>query len=936
MISLFDSHYQYVVAEATIGLPLRPHLSSEERDDKQLLLCGTGTPREIGVCEYVLRGEGSSDAEDTDSDGSNQLPLVRALDLCTDPRFCGKQVCVPESPARFYAAVPIRSPRGINIGVFCVMDAVPNKSWDYRKTQQMRNISQNIMGYLETRSSMENHKRSVRMTRGLGSFMEGQSTVSGWRFGPSEAVFEDRLSHEGLLNVHQQTLQRSAEDALDQMPLSQSMDIPPHQLTSLSSIHNMDSGPIHDSDVRSPVPIGPVDAPKSSSDTVRDIFSRVSNIIRESIEVEGCLFLDAQVRSFGGLKSPNRTDTNDYFPTSSSQASSDDSSLGDEPLTFCETLGFSTSAISSIDGAEPPNLHTTLPEIFLRKLLRRYPKGRIFNFDHKGELQSSESSEEDPLRRTPGHENPVSHGPDAPPRPSKRWSRHREGQTIITAFPGARSVAFVPVWDSKRERWFAGGFAYTYTPTRVFTVQGELSYLRAFGMVAMTQTFALETSQANKAKSDVLGSISHELRSPLHGVVLAAELLRDTDLSVFQGNIVHTIETCGRTLTDTVDHLLDFAKINNFIRTTRSRGHPGELNRGYRFGRRGSVEAGIKSLYSDVELGALAEEVMESVFAGYNFQHAALGRSRGQSFKVGHLKASANRHSDLMYAMEDLAPMASGEAVFSLGNVSLQLDLDPNPSWNFHTQAGAVRRILMNLFGNALKYTQKGWIRLRMRQGPRPGKRNPNERLVTIDVIDTGIGMSEDFMRHHMFTPFEKENQLSAGTGLGLPLVKRIVTQLEGTISVHSKLGHGTTASVTLPMLQNSQPPPGFGATPSFSTDEQDFRPLVSELKGLRIRLVGLDGDQSWTALGKNFGTPFSVCRDWLHLEVIADASDPCTTKAPDLMLAAEDAMDELGPLSPRSPPTVVICSNAILAHHRALKADIGDENAIIEYISQP
>lgn len=76
--------------------------------------------------------------------------------------------------------------------------------------------------------------------------------------------------------------------------------------------------------------------------------------------------------------------------------------------------------------------------------------------------------------------------------------------------------------------------------------------------------YNIDTSQTNQARSDALGSLSHELRSPLHGVILATELLNDTDLTVFQGNATHTIETCCRTLLDTLDHLLDYAKINSF------------------------------------------------------------------------------------------------------------------------------------------------------------------------------------------------------------------------------------------------------------------------------------------------------------------------------------------------------------------------------------
>lgn len=90
-----------------------------------------------------------------------------------------------------------------------------------------------------------------------------------------------------------------------------------------------------------------------------------------------------------------------------------------------------------------------------------------------------------------------------------------EGNQLLQVFPAARSVAFVPLWDSRKERWCGGGFIYTLTNSRVFTTEGEVSYLRAFGMLAMAETLRCETLLSEKAKTDALSSLSHEIRSPL-------------------------------------------------------------------------------------------------------------------------------------------------------------------------------------------------------------------------------------------------------------------------------------------------------------------------------------------------------------------------------------------------------------------------------------
>lgn len=76
----------------------------------------------------------------------------------------------------------------------------------------------------------------------------------------------------------------------------------------------------------------------------------------------------------------------------------------------------------------------------------------------------------------------------------------------------------------------------------------ELSYLKAFGSAAMAEVARVEVLRESKAKEDVLGSLSHEIRSPLHGVILGVELLNDSVMTAFQNEVLHTVETCGRTL----------------------------------------------------------------------------------------------------------------------------------------------------------------------------------------------------------------------------------------------------------------------------------------------------------------------------------------------------------------------------------------------------
>ena len=110
-----------------------------------------------------------------------------------------------------------------------------------------------------------------------------------------------------------------------------------------------------------------------------------------------------------------------------------------------------------------------------------------------------------------------------------------------------------------------------------------------------------------------------------------------------------------------------------------------------------------------------------------------------------------------------------------------------------------VQEIFVNLVGNAIKYTPKGGtVTIRSQELP-----STKEGFVTIktEVIDTGIGMSKEFLPS-LFVAFERERNTTtgkiAGTGLGMPIVKKYVDMMGGTIEVESELGKGSKFIVTL------------------------------------------------------------------------------------------------------------------------------------------
>jgi two-component system NtrC family sensor kinase len=81
---------------------------------------------------------------------------------------------------------------------------------------------------------------------------------------------------------------------------------------------------------------------------------------------------------------------------------------------------------------------------------------------------------------------------------------------------------------------------------------------------------------------------------------------------------------------------------------------------------------------------------------------------------------------------------------------------------------------------------------------------NPNESIIKLEIIDNGLGISPEDMKH-IFEPFFSSKQKASGIGLGLPIVHGIVQSHKGTINVESETGKGTIISINLPLVKNKE-----------------------------------------------------------------------------------------------------------------------------------
>lgn len=827
MISVIDSSNQYFIAESTKTLDLKDPTRHAPGDD---LWMGCSTVTKAGrLCERTIA---------TNPTAEGDYPSFVVNDLSKDPVFCQLPFVSGPPFLKFYAGVPLITKRGIPIGsLFIVDDGVWPNGLDRETINFMGTMATTIMAHMEMSREVEEHRRGMKMSRGLASFVEGRSQLvedeadeddegskvvgqfdsdtydseSGRRtrkgsFGTSRHSNKGSVSS---LEVKERKTEYSAalmktEQAIQVL---QDSHIPQDTRPSLEQKSNPASFEGTSVELSSPQVAHlshddiPVDV--EVDNPMRTLFSRASNLIREAFEVDGgAVFYDAQ-RGFGDLqaKQSNRklaqeesqdsaaNDTDGSLPPtklmdSPNLGAGSSSRSANESKKQVEMLGFSTAQASSLHGEDYPGAHSFVPfdEKSLHTLLARYPRGKLWTFDSDGSVSSS--SEEELLRKL--KKDPAKQAKKLLMGRKRNERAKSDARFLLRHFPGVRQLLFVPLWDAGRSRWLSACCVWTTEPTRILSKQSELAFLSAFGNSVMAECSRIDTEIADQKKGDFIGSISHELRSPLHGILASAEFLGEETLSGFERGLVETIDSCGRTLLDTINHVLDFSKISNFEknwRKTKRSARPIPKS-----GAGGVPDLPMINLFAEVDISIVCEEVIESVFAGHVFQNITA--------------SSFDMVPDARGKMADSRSFLANSTVNTdqANDVVVILDCDIQ-NYHFTTQPGAFRRVIMNLLGNALKYTSHGYVKVTLEAKeiedlPSSGTTDSVPRsLVTISVLDTGKGISGDFLRTKLFTPFAQENSLSSGTGLGLSIVRSIVNLLEGEITIDSEVGRGTRKS---------------------------------------------------------------------------------------------------------------------------------------------
>ena len=216
------------------------------------------------------------------------------------------------------------------------------------------------------------------------------------------------------------------------------------------------------------------------------------------------------------------------------------------------------------------------------------------------------------------------------------------------------------------------------------------------------------------------------------------------------------------------------------------------------------------------------------------------------------VKEASNLLLELVNDVLDMSKLESGEIVleevpFNLSSISEevlvvieQMAAEQNIKivWekkeithrDFIGSPGYVKRVMMNILSNAVKYNREnGHVYISCMEIP---SEQPEMTMMEFVCRDTGVGMADEFQKH-IFEPFAQEHAGSrttfAGTGLGMPITKKLVEKMGGTITFESKKGIGTTFVIRIPFKIDMDSDKG-----KEQTDVSDEK----SIKGLHILLT--------------------------------------------------------------------------------------------------
>jgi len=228
--------------------------------------------------------------------------------------------------------------------------------------------------------------------------------------------------------------------------------------------------------------------------------------------------------------------------------------------------------------------------------------------------------------------------------------------------------------------------------------------------------------ESNRLRSDFFAVMSHEMRTPLNGVISALSLLQDPSHATDQQALTMLAQNSATSLLSVINYALDYSKI---------------------------------------DAGRMTVE---------------------------------NQDFNLPEVMKSVTDVTASRATQK--ELTIELEIDSEIPTYIHGDNEKLTQIMLNLVGNAIKFTEHGGVKVRISQHKMPDS-------LRFEVEDTGHGIPEDQLGM-IFEPFwtsQKGSPSEPSTGLGLNICKQLVELLSGEISVDSTVGVGSCFTVTLPFF---------------------------------------------------------------------------------------------------------------------------------------
>lgn len=410
----------------------------------------------------------------------DEYACFSVLDLSNDQRFCDLPYVAGAPHFRFYAGTPLVTHNGVPIGSVFVIDSRPRLEPLSKHEMEILGITaKNVMDYLEIRRGSDFRIKSERMGRALAALITGKSTILPQEGSEIKAIHEFQQQQEDDIRGSVQPNRPVGTE-------SHSLGGPASSLQARSRFLFESLSVDESSDSEAISLQNSTDENQQDIPTHEWIFSNASKLLREALEVDFTVLLEMSFVSSTALDRLSGAKKVEHSPV--------------------KVLSLATEHMYPHHGDDfEDNLPFKLPTCnWLRKLTKRYPDGKLWTFD---ETWVENSSEGELLQTHPA---------------LSRSSEVKEAVFLKSSFPGAKQVIFAPVWDVERSAHFAACFAVSFRTIPVFTTTADLAFVRAFLNNVSIVCSRASMATANIQKGDFISSISHELRSPLHGILASA------------------------------------------------------------------------------------------------------------------------------------------------------------------------------------------------------------------------------------------------------------------------------------------------------------------------------------------------------------------------------------------------------------------------------